>query len=190
MIVCCLMARPAFPQDRVAQLLEERDRLYQQYDQNLAQRNALFGGKSKKDLGETIRTLEGIIAKDNELIREVRLLSVQRQSAVIGQNQATISRLYELEQEVSRLKTRVGATTAQLKTRQADKAALQANVAELRRMVVGLSAVVAGLLGYTAWLRRKARHRESSAPNICLPAIYRPGCYRPNGTARTREKLP
>lgn len=146
-------------QDRVAQLLQERDNLYQQYEQYMSQNSAFFGGKSKKDLTNIVNTLKGIIAKDNELIREVRLLSVRRESSAIGQNQATVSRIYELERETTSLRSQLNTTATQLKTRQEELEAVASNGNELRLIIVALSAGIVLLLGYVLRLRKKTPKR-------------------------------
>ncbi|WP_420154841.1 hypothetical protein [Siphonobacter sp.] len=52
-------------------LVSQRQGLYKQWAQNQQERNAFFGGQSKKDLRNIITTLEQILNKDNEILTEL-----------------------------------------------------------------------------------------------------------------------
>ncbi|MCU0352824.1 MAG: hypothetical protein MUD08_03650 [Cytophagales bacterium] len=138
----------------LGRLLQERDQLYHQYDSLGREKNALFGGRSKKDLQNMILALQRIIAKDNEIIREVRRTSYQKESNLYGQSRAAGDRIYDLE-------SRVSALTSQLKRRNNELADQQAATADLigsmRKLQIGVMLLTAVIVGGAYYMYRKRR---------------------------------
>ncbi|MDQ1088067.1 hypothetical protein [Siphonobacter sp. SORGH_AS_1065] len=61
----------AHPDSVLNVLVGQRGTLYKKWAQDQKERNAFFGGQSKKDLRNIIETLENILAKDNEILAEL-----------------------------------------------------------------------------------------------------------------------
>ena len=138
----------------IGKLLQERDLIYRSYDSLGREKNALFGGRSKKDFQQMVLSLHRIINKDNEIIREVRRTSYQKESNLFGQNRATADRSYALEQEVNSLSAQVKRKAAQVKEEQSATADL---VSSLRKMQVGVIVLVALLIGLSLYVVRTRR---------------------------------
>ena len=138
----------------IGKLLQERDLIYRSYDSLGREKNALFGGRSKKDFQQMVLSLHRIINKDNEIIREVRRTSYQKESNLFGQNRATADRSYALEQEVNSLSAQVKRKASQVKEEQSATADL---VSSLRKMQVGVIVLVALLIGLSLYVVRTRR---------------------------------
>lgn len=138
----------------LGKMLQERDRLYQNYDSLGREKNALFGGRSKKDFQQMVISLHRIIAKDNEIIREVRRTSYQKENNLFGQNRVTSDRLYELDRETASLGAQIKRKDAQLKQEQSATADL---VSSLRKMQIGVIALAALLVGLGLYVVRSRR---------------------------------
>lgn len=138
----------------IGRLLQERDQIYRAYDSLGREKNALFGGRSKKDFQQMVLALHRIINKDNEIIREVRRTSYQKENNLFGQNRATADRLYQLEQETASLSAQVKRKAAQLREEQSATADL---VSSLRRMQIGIIVLVALLVGLSLYVVRTRR---------------------------------
>ncbi len=138
----------------IGKLLQERDQIYRAYDSLGREKNALFGGRSKKDFQQMVLSLHRIINKDNEIIREVRRTSYQKENNLFGQNRATADRSYALEQEVNSLSAQVKRKSAELKEEQSATADL---VSSLRKMQIGVIVMVALLIGLSLYVVRTRR---------------------------------
>ena len=55
-------------------LIGQRARLFREWEADRQERNAFFGGQSKKDLRNIIETLEHILGKDNDILAELNRL--------------------------------------------------------------------------------------------------------------------
>jgi|GEM_PF-6127744 len=139
----------------MARLLQERDQLYHVYDSLGREQNALFGGRSKKDLQNMILALHGIIAKDNEIIREVRRTSYQKENNLFGQNRASSDRIYELDQQVITLTNQLKRKNAELLEQQSATSDLLGAMHKLQFGVMGLTALIIGIGFYLYRQRRK-----------------------------------
>ena len=139
----------------LARLLQERDELYQVYDSLGREKNALFGGRSKKDLQSMILALHRIIAKDNEIIREVRRTSYQKENNLFGQNRASSDRIYELDQQVTTLTNQLKRKNAELLEQQSATADLLGAMRKLQFGVMGLTALIIAIGFYLYRQRRK-----------------------------------
>lgn len=61
------------------QLLDERKKLYSDYDALKSEKNSIWGNASKQDLQNLISNLKGIIAKDNQIIQLVYQSGIQKE---------------------------------------------------------------------------------------------------------------
>ncbi|MDJ1505991.1 hypothetical protein [Xanthocytophaga agilis] len=139
----------------LGRLLQERDQLYHAYDSLGKEKNAFFGGRSKKDLQNMILALHRIISKDNEIIREVRRTSYQKESNLFGQNRASSDRIYDLDQQVTSLTNQLKRKNTELQDQQAAMGELLGAMRKLQIGVVVLTALVIGIGFYMFRQRRK-----------------------------------
>lgn len=91
--------------EALERLMDERDRLLDQYERYEKTNSSFWGTKSKKDLKNIIGTLKNIIRKDTEVVRAVRASQVNKESGYITQNHFTTKRITELESEVSKYRS-------------------------------------------------------------------------------------
>jgi hypothetical protein len=138
----------------LGRLLQERDQLYQSYDSLGREKNALFGGRSKKDLQNMVLALHRIIAKDNEIIREVRRTSYQKENNLFGQNRVSSDRIYELDQQVTMLTNQLKRKTTELREQQDATGELISSMRKLQVGVMVLTAIIIGF-GYYSYRQRR-----------------------------------
>src|SRR5690606_30643024 len=81
--IALLSYQPLFAQDtlayevqrqRVNSLLEQRSARFGQFDQGLKARTGIFGLKTKKDMQASIDILKEIVATDNNIFKETKVL--------------------------------------------------------------------------------------------------------------------
>ncbi|WP_083639052.1 Clp protease ClpB [Algoriphagus marinus] len=85
-------------------MIQERDQLQAQWKESEAKKSGIFGNRTKKDMIETNQWLERILAKDNQIMDELRMIG-SIETAVIGQEKEdykTIS--FRLENQVQALR--------------------------------------------------------------------------------------
>jgi uncharacterized protein YutD len=149
---CASMAKAQF-RYRIDEILTERDSLVAKNDYLKNRNSGFFGNKTKRDLKNTIETLEEIIVKDSELVAAVRGESIQKSYRMIDKSNSFENRILELEQENSALKRRMALKENELigiKERIAElKASKQANHSAILLLIIS-NAVLAVL-----WWRNK-----------------------------------
>jgi len=85
-------------------MIQDRDQLQAQWKESEAKKSGIFGNRTKKDMIETNEWLERILAKDNQIMDELRMIG-SIESSVLGQEKEdykTIS--FRLENQVQALK--------------------------------------------------------------------------------------
>lgn len=115
--------RPSRPDSVLTILIDQRARLYRAWNANERERNALFGGQSKKDLRRIITTLEQILAKDNQILAELNRLKEQETAELRRKNSDIVQRSnsYLVEssgsgEQMQRMENLVKAERARAKT--------------------------------------------------------------------------
>ncbi|WP_026955290.1 hypothetical protein [Algoriphagus vanfongensis] len=89
---------------KLEHLVNERQSLHQQWQDSESKKSGIFGNRTKKDMKETNDWLARIIAKDNQIIEELKL-SGKIETAVIGQEKDDYKTItLSLEQDVQALK--------------------------------------------------------------------------------------
>lgn len=85
-------------------LIQDRDQLQAQWKESESKKSGVFGNRTKKDMIETNAWLERILAKDNQIMDELRMIETIK-SSILGQEKEdyqTIS--FRLENQVQALK--------------------------------------------------------------------------------------
>ena len=89
---------------KLEKLVQERQALHQQWRNAESKKSGIFGNRTKKDMIETNDWLERIIAKDNQIIEELKF-SGKVETAVIGQEKEDYKTITQsLERDVQVLK--------------------------------------------------------------------------------------
>lgn len=169
---------PAAP-DPLPRLLAERANLVEQYRAAQQQRNSLFGNNpSKKDLEEVVAALQGIVAKDDEIVPAVKasaraaadrlaaanaqLANVNRQLTAanaglqnlnLDDRSTTADRLHELTDQVQNLEQKTRQQAAHQRDLLADVQEAQA-ARRSRDLLITLLVLACGTLGWLLYRRR------------------------------------
>lgn len=61
-------------QEKLKKLVRERESLHQEWKASESRKTGIFGNRTKKDMIETHRWMEGIIDKDNLIMEELKML--------------------------------------------------------------------------------------------------------------------
>jgi len=102
-------------------MIKERDQLQSQWRSSESQKSGIFGNRTKKDMIETNGWLERILAKDNQIMDELRMIG-SIETTVLDQEKEdykTIS--FRLENQVQALKRAVAERDEQIKEKLAER---------------------------------------------------------------------
>lgn len=166
--LCCRVSAQTTPTPSTAAtdsllrlLINQRSKLYKDWDYYQQQNHALFGGKSKKDLRDIIATLERIIAKDNQILArlqtvnakererlELQALRLQTKTgSLTNQTNSFLNETNAMTERVQRLEARL---KAEKEVRKAAEARIESTFQIASAIVVGVV-----LLAYLAWRRTR-----------------------------------
>ncbi|MCY7350001.1 MAG: hypothetical protein LH606_04955 [Cytophagaceae bacterium] len=144
-------------------LINERTRLYRDWDYFQKQNHALFGGKSKKDLRNVIATLEGLIAKDNQVLARLRHLHEQEKLRLEMEKVRLTTKTGDLTTqtnsflgESNELTERLQKFEARLKAERALRKEAEARTERIFQIAVGIVLAVL-VLGGLVWQRTRSR---------------------------------
>lgn len=85
-------------------MIQERDQLQAQWKESESKKSGIFGNRTKKDMVETNAWLERILAKDNQIMDELRMIG-SIETAVIGQEKEDYKTIaFRLENQVQALR--------------------------------------------------------------------------------------
>jgi hypothetical protein len=85
--------------DKIKQLLNERETLYQRYKESESLATGLFGNRSKEDMQTTIKILNDIIDKDNEILTEHEQLKARSDVEFTEKYNELIQQVNDLSQK-------------------------------------------------------------------------------------------
>ncbi len=149
------------------QLVRERARLYKDWNYFQEQNHALFGGKSKNDLRNIIATLEGIVAKDNQILGRLRTVTDKERQRMELEKMRLTSKTGELTTqtnsflgESNQLAERTQRLEARLKAEKEARRTAEARIESTFQFAVAavLGALVLAWLGW-----RRGRRRNPAA---------------------------
>ena len=168
LMFCSFVAQAQSPE--LERLLNEREKLIEEYKYYNSQNSNFWGKKSKNDLLNIIETLKKIINKDSEIVAAVRAENIKTKATQEvtqelsqiqdqGNKQMLLDRIYDLEREVTSLRNLN-------KTKERKVTDLQDRLKEVREQkynhdrITTIVSVVAGLLLlYTIILHVKLSRR-------------------------------
>jgi hypothetical protein len=85
-------------------MIQERDQLQAQWKESESKKSGIFGNRTKKDMVETNAWLERILAKDNQIMDELKMIG-SIETAVIGQEKEDYKTIaFRLENQVQALR--------------------------------------------------------------------------------------
>ncbi len=98
---------PSFEGAKLEKLVQERDQLHSEWKASESKKTGIFGNRTKKDMIETNEWLERIIAKDNQIMDELRMIGAIETTSISQEKEDYKSITLKLEQDVQALKRAV-----------------------------------------------------------------------------------
>lgn len=99
LFIFLLFGNKLLAQDKIKQLLQERETLNQSYKESENLATGLFGNRSKEDMQATIKILSDILEKDNELLNEYERLKANSQAEFTDKYNELIQQVNDLSQK-------------------------------------------------------------------------------------------
>ncbi|MCE7056919.1 Clp protease ClpB [Algoriphagus sp. AGSA1] len=108
-------------QAKLEKMVQERDALTRQWKESESKKSGIFGNRTKKDMIETNEWLERIIAKDNLIMDELRMIGdIEKTTATqTGEDYKAIA--FKLEKDVQALKRAVAERDKQLEEKLSER---------------------------------------------------------------------
>lgn len=94
-------------QAKLEKMVQERDALTQQWKESESKKSGIFGNRTKKDMIETNEWLERIIAKDNLIMDELRMIGDIETTAATQTGEDYKAIAFKQEKDVQALKRAV-----------------------------------------------------------------------------------
>lgn len=156
-MACCLWLASANAQeDKLTQLMNEREQLVLEYQYYNQQNSNFWGKKSKKDLLNIVETLKKIINKDTELIGAVKEASIKKIAESSVKNDRVDRQALQALQDqrmindrISNLQSQVAGLENQIKIKDRKVKELEAELAESEEELYGKDKVIT-ILGAAA----------------------------------------
>lgn len=98
---------PTMEGAKLEKLVQERDKLHAEWKVSESKKTGIFGNRTKKDMIETNDWLERIIAKDNQIMDELRMIGAIETTTISQEKEDYKSITLKLEQDVQALKRAV-----------------------------------------------------------------------------------
>jgi hypothetical protein len=89
---------------KLEKLVQERDQLHAQWKASESKKTGVFGNRTKKDMVETNEWLERILAKDNQIMDELRMIGAIETTTISQEKEDYKSITLTLEKDVQALK--------------------------------------------------------------------------------------
>ncbi len=111
----------SFGQAKLEKLLKEREILHSEWQDSESKKSGIFGNRTKKNMIETNDWLERIIAKDNQIMEELKLLS-SIEAAELNQSKEDYKSIaFDCEREVQILKRNLDEQKTALNSKTSDR---------------------------------------------------------------------
>lgn len=149
---------------RLSRLMQERDQLYEEWEYYQDQNNAFFGGKSKEDLSNIIEVQKGIIAKDNEIVEEVRSQNNRTEKGLRDQHNITKDQLSSAEETIANLRTELASTTELYNNAISDAS----SESDYKNTSFILSLILLSTTAFLALKLRKAKLRQEELSELSV----------------------
>lgn len=91
---------PTLEGAKLEKLVQERDQLHAEWKVSESKKTGIFGNRTKKDMIETNEWLERILAKDNQIMDELRMIGAIETTTISQEKEDYKSITLKLEQNV------------------------------------------------------------------------------------------
>jgi hypothetical protein len=106
-LLLTLFQTPQFDGAKLERMVQERDQLHAEWKTSESKKSGIFGNRTKKDMIETNEWLERILAKDNQIMDELRMIGSIETTTISQEKDDYKSITLKLEQDVQALKRAV-----------------------------------------------------------------------------------
>jgi hypothetical protein len=123
---------------KLERMVQERDQLQAEWKVSESKKSGVFGNRTKKDMIETNEWLERILAKDNQIMNELRMTGSIETTTISQEKDDYKSITLKLEQDVQALKRAVAEKDKEIESKQNDRRTIEWSVVVLFISTVGL----------------------------------------------------
>lgn len=145
-----LQAQSRYEIDRI---LDQRDSLVERNSYLKEKNSGIFGNKTKRDLRNTIETLEEIIRKDTELVMALRSINIHKEYRLSDKSRALEERIAELEAEANRYRRLYAKKEKELDYEKENKMERDENKNTNHKIILFL--LLSNILFFVLWRRAK-----------------------------------
>lgn len=89
---------------KLEKMVAERESLHRQWKESESKKSGIFGNRTKKDMIETNEWLERILAKDNQIMDELKMIGAIETTVISQEKEDYKTITMSLEQDVQALK--------------------------------------------------------------------------------------
>jgi hypothetical protein len=159
--------------DRLDQLLEERNVLYKDFEYYKSQKSSFWGTQSKKDLKKAIDVLKKIIIKDNEIIKQINVKHIKKNVQIISKTQVSEDFANELEYDNNRLKLLLNKSTFDYNQLMEETDQLKSENKIVNSILFFFVLSILGLIFYISRLKRRLRVEREEVNIINIDSGHR-----------------
>jgi len=124
---------------KLERMVQERDQLHAEWKAAESKKSGIFGNRTKKDMIETNEWLERILAKDNQIMDELRMAGSIETTTISQEKDDYKSITLKLEKDVQALKRAVADRDKQIEAKVSERRTIEWAVVVFFLSTVGLS---------------------------------------------------
>jgi hypothetical protein len=124
-LLMTLFQAPQVDGAKLERLVQERDRLHSEWKTAESKKSGIFGNRTKKDMIETNEWLERILAKDNQIMDELRMAGSIETTTISQEKEDYKSITLKLEKDVQALKRAVAERDRQIEAKVSERRTIE-----------------------------------------------------------------
>lgn len=139
---------PSLDGAKLERMVQERDQLHAEWKASESKKSGIFGNRTKKDMIETNEWLERILAKDNQIMDELRMIGSIETTTISQEKEDYKSITLTLEQDVQALKRALAERDKEIENKLTERRAIEWSLVVFFLSTLGL--------GYWVYKLKKA----------------------------------
>ncbi|MBN7813657.1 Clp protease ClpB [Algoriphagus sp. H41] len=120
-----IFQEPGLNGAKLERMVQERDQLHAEWKASESKKSGIFGNRTKKDMIETNEWLERILAKDNQIMDELRMIGTIETTTISQEKDDYKSITLALEQDVQALKRAVAERDKEIENKLTERRAIE-----------------------------------------------------------------
>lgn len=120
-----IFQEPSLNGAKLERMVQERDQLHAEWKASESKKSGIFGNRTKKDMIETNEWLERILAKDNQIMDELRMIGTIETTTISQEKDDYKSITLTLEQDVQALKRAVAERDKEIENKLTERRAIE-----------------------------------------------------------------